>query len=155
MQRYLEQLITETENSILELMISESVKDMCLYEEDDLEPILTDIDNDNLSDIFYEKFIPYFINNSVVITEATMMQNAKQNIKYYQGLLGKKLQPTSLIGAVKSGVLKAAKTAKDSNIGKAVAGGITKAKNLVKGEAAKRLLYASKNLDLAAKRLQK
>jgi len=161
----IEKLVTEMDNSILELIISESIKDMCLYEEEDLEPILADIDKDNLSDLFFEKFIPYFELNVLEFTKNDLLfeietiqnlkNNAKQNVKYFQGLLGKKLQPMSLLGTVKSGVNKAAKFAQTSNVGQAVVGGIAKTKKKVGGQIAKRLQYASQNLGKAAKIVKK
>ena len=143
----MEQLIMETESSILELIISESIKDMVLYEED-LEPVFADLEKDELSDLFFEKFIPYFEfnllqfnGNNVLFEEWQPMQNAKKNVQYYKGLLGKKLQPMSLLGPIKSGLSKAAKSTQDriSNIGKTVGAGV-----------AKRLNYASQNLKKAS-----
>ncbi len=145
----LEQVITEIDSAILELIVSESVKDMFLYEEEDLEPILADLEINKLSNLFFEKFIPYFELNLLYFCKDQALfeafqpiENAKQNIKYYRDLLGKKLSNVNLIELVKSGTNKAARA-----VNKIIPTGV---KRSIGTEVSKRLDYASQNLKSAS-----
>lgn len=149
--------------SILELSFSESVKDMCLMEQDEqlLNFINDNIDSEELlNEKFYSSLIPYFEYNILLFTnlftDTDILSEAdlKEKVKYYSSLLKEKMNPKVLLNAAKSGVKKALVTAK-SNVGKAITSGLVKAKRAVGGEIVKRLNYASQNTANMAKTVQK
>jgi len=145
-----------------EFYIIESVKDMLLYEEEDLLPLVTNPTEDNI-DLIIEKLIPYLELNmceiyNVSLLEANLLQtlksNAKENLRNYKEMILSKLSPARFIQALKKGSEKAVKIPFNT-IKQAVAAGLAKTKGAVKGEVAKRLMYASQNLKAAAEKIKK
>jgi hypothetical protein len=132
------------ETTILELVISESIKDMFLHEGDeDLRLALADLQTKS-SDFFFEKFTPYFEHNLLLydnlLSESVFtvpLKNAKQNIENYKKFLKEKINLN---------INKAKQFTKNN---------LSNIKNTILAGIAKRLDYASQNLKKGSDILKK
>lgn len=127
--------IIEIEQPIFELIFSESIKEMCLFENND--ELLTYIDEnidseDLLNDQVYEILVPYFEGNIIkfvgVPEDLLAEVDIKEKAAYYSNLAKQKLNPQSLLKLTQNGARKASLMAKKSLIGKAIVAGLVGAK---------------------------